>query len=259
MSSGVARPFAIALLCALITQTPSTLLPPQVPAAPRMDRAPSLQATTVTHHSAPQTTDPVQSAGRVQLPPADEAARAPCGTLANGQDGPLCDLTLALRRDIEHALASSDAREREHAFATLLPELVARDSAAVAQMVEACDAGAVCDELLARTVDAWTGTDAEGALRWIESLPENNRRRDAAALLTSQMARFDRGMAFEAAERLNYGRDDGTLEHLMQVWVAENPAEAQRWLEAQPPGAQRDQLLARFNFARAKADSAAAP
>lgn len=258
MSSGFARPFAIALLCALITQSPSPSLPPQKFAAVRADRARSLQIPAVTHPAVQQTSEPARLAARVQAP-TDQAARAPCGMLANGQDGPLCDLALALRRDIEHALGSSDAREREHAFTTLLPELVTRDSAAVARMVEACDAGAVCDELLARTVDAWTGADAEGALRWIESLPENNRRRDAAALLTSQMARFDRGMAFEAAERLNYGRDDGTLEHLMQIWVAENPAEAQRWLEAQPPGAQRDQLLARFNFSRLKVDPAAEP
>jgi hypothetical protein len=40
--------------------------------------------------------------------------------------------------------------------------------------------------------------------------------------------------AIEIALRIDIGRDDGSLEHLVQIWAAEDPVAASRWIDSQP-------------------------
>ena len=49
-----------------------------------------------------------------------------------------------------------------------------------------------------------------------------------------------------AADRLDVGRDDGTVEHILQIWAVERPDEARRWLANQPDSARIAQLRARL-------------
>jgi hypothetical protein len=159
---------------------------------------------------------------------------------------------------VERALTSTITAERESVFAALLPELISHNAFEATRIVETCSVNEACDELTHRFIDAWTAIDADAALHWIEHWSNEERRNDAARYFTDHLARFDRASAFEAAERLNVGHNDGSLEHLMQIWVAENPTAAQRWIEAQPPSPRRDQLLARFEFARSDRTAASA-
>jgi hypothetical protein len=163
------------------------------------------------------------------------------------RDSSLDDLT----RQIARALVSQDDLERETAFETLLPELIARDASAATRLFETCDIGPVCEELLRRTVRTWTTIDIEHALHWIPQLPEDDRRL-AAQEMTEQIARYDPAGAIEVADRFHLGRDDGTLEHLAQLWADESLPAALSWIAAQPAGSDRDQLLARVTAVQAR-------
>jgi hypothetical protein len=52
--------------------------------------------------------------------------------------------------------------------------------------------------------------------------------------------------AIAVADQFGVGRDDGSLEHIVQIWAVERPDEAMRWIEAQPPGERTAQLRARI-------------
>jgi hypothetical protein len=64
--------------------------------------------------------------------------------------------------------------------------------------------------------------------------------------------------AIEVADEFGIGRNDGSLEHLVQIWATEKPHEAMRWLEAQPAGDPRTlQLRARIESVAAGTYNAA--
>ena len=59
--------------------------------------------------------------------------------------------------------------------------------------------------------------------------------------------------AIEIALRIDIGRDDGSQEHLVQIWAAEDPVAASRWIDSQPAGAPDTRLLrARIELVRAR-------
>jgi hypothetical protein len=117
-------------------------------------------------------------------------------------------------------------------------------------LVEQCEPGPMRDELLRQMTRAYAALDAAEAMDWIAELPDDDRNLTAKEL-SAQIARYDVASAIEVADRFHVGRDDGTLEHLVQLWATEAPAAAQTWIEAQPPGPEREQLLARIAFVQA--------
>jgi hypothetical protein len=205
--------------------------------------APQANAPRVTH--APERSVSAQPTAITAV--ASPAFNSPAQTTANPSQH---NTVFHLRAAIERALISLNDQEREAAFTTLLSQLIELDPAAAGQLLEECDAGPVCEELFERALAAAAQTDVERAVQWVANVPEDEKRHEAARDLTQLLARADPGAAIEVADRFDVGRDDGSLEHLMQLWAAENPTAAQRWLEAQPAGPHRDQLYARFNFAR---------
>jgi hypothetical protein len=217
------RAVSVALVCGLLaTQADAPRLTPaaqfSLSAQPRMSTAPPSQTFHTPAQASPQET---------------------------GYSAPF-----QLRTAIERALVSLDPREREAAFTLLLPQLIERDPALAEQLLERCDAGPVCDELFRRALTAAADSDIERASQWVANVLQDEKRHEAAQELTRHLARKNPGVAIEVANRFDVGRDDGSLEHLMQLWAVENPTQAQRWLEAQPAGPQRDQLYARFKLAR---------
>ena len=70
------------------------------------------------------------------------------------------------------------------------------------------------------------------------------------------IASRDPAGAIALADELGVGRDDGSVEHLVQIWAVEDPEAAWRWIETQPEGSRTDELRARINQARQQASAA---
>jgi hypothetical protein len=134
---------------------------------------------------------------------------------------------------IERALASGDPKQRETAFAMLLPELLAEDPAAAVQMMNRQPPGETRDALRDQMARRWVVQDRESALSWLESL-DADQRGVAAAVAVRTLAAQSPEQAFAAADRFDIGRDDGSLEYIAQIWAETDPAAARRWAEAQP-------------------------
>jgi hypothetical protein len=151
-----------------------------------------------------------------------------------------------LQLEIERALVSIDDVERDRAYTQLLPALSAIDPVAVERLVECCPAGQVREQLLRHAALVWSAANLDGAIRWVTAMKDDGERDIAATEIVSQVAQADPGHAIEVSDLFGIGRKDGTVEHIAQLWAAENLKASLRWVEAQPPGAQRDQLLARI-------------
>ena len=145
--------------------------------------------------------------------------------------------------EIESALVSKDAGRRETAFAVLLPELLRTDPTRVVDMV-ARQAGEERHALRDEVARQWITRDTESAVAWLESLGEE--RAAGVPIAVSALAAVSPAQAIDVADRLGVGRDDGSVEHILQIWAAESPAEARRWLENQPENARTAQLRARL-------------
>jgi hypothetical protein len=106
--------------------------------------------------------------------------------------------------------------------------------------------GQVRDELLQYTAHTWSSIDLTGAIAWVKAVEDTEERRVAAGQIVSQVARSDPAHAIEVSDQLGIGRNDGTVERIAALWATQNLDEALHWVEAQPAGKQRDQLLARI-------------
>ena len=164
-----------------------------------------------------------------------------------------------LQLEIARALASADDAERERAYTQLLRELIAIDPAAMKRLVKHYPAGTIREQLLRNTAHTWSAVDLQGAIAWAKGVNEDSERVVAATEIVSQVGQTDPGRAIEVSDVFGVGRNDGTVEHIAQLWAIQNLQASLDWTEAQPPGAQRDQILARIvpvEAARSPADAA---
>jgi hypothetical protein len=157
-----------------------------------------------------------------------------------------------LALEIERALVARDPQDRETAFTFLLPELVQVEPQRVVDMVAEQEPGEARDTLRTELARQWISRDRDAAIEWIQSLDAGERRASAYAAMQA-IAPTAPEQAMYLAERFDIGRDDGYLEHLIQIWAAADLEGAKRWLAAQPPGPRRDQLAARIDHARRQA------
>jgi hypothetical protein len=156
------------------------------------------------------------------------------------------DRSWQLARDISRAFESGNAEERERALMEWLPALVKLDARAAVALLENVEPGVTRDELRSRVTRLSTAADPAGAIEWAASLEDPNERKSVATEMTSQLAASDPAAAIEVAQQFDIGHDDGTLEHLTQIWAEEHPEDALSFVQAQPPGPVRDRLLARI-------------
>ena len=154
---------------------------------------------------------------------------------------------------IERALVARDPQQRETAFAFLLPELIELRPERVIAMVARQEPGETRDLLRDEVVRQWIVRDRDAAIAWMGSL-ENEAEREASAVLAMRtLAATSPAEAIEVADQFGIGRDDGTLEHLVQIWATEKPEEAMRWIDSQSPTDPRTaQLRARIDLVRAQ-------
>lgn len=154
--------------------------------------------------------------------------------------------------EIERALIASDPHQRETAFNFLLPELIEADPAKVVAIVERQQPGEVRDALRDEVTRLWIQSDREAAVEWMRTLEEGDRKASAAIAMRA-LAASSPALAIEVADQFGVGRDDGSLEHLVQIWATEKPDEAMRWIEGQPADDPRTaQLRARIEQVRAQ-------
>ncbi|WP_116812190.1 hypothetical protein [Steroidobacter cummioxidans] len=153
---------------------------------------------------------------------------------------------------IERALVSRDLQHRETAFNFVLPELLREEPNRVIAMVARQEPGETRDALRDEVARQWITMDRDAAIEWMSSL-EPADRRTSATIATRTLAATNPAQAIAVADQFGVGRDDGSLEHMVQIWATEKPDEAMRWLEEQPPGEQRTgQLRARIEHARSR-------
>ena len=149
--------------------------------------------------------------------------------------------------EIERALVSKDPFVRDAAFNVALPELLDSQPAWVIELV-ARQQGETRDVLRDEVVRLWIRKDQDAALLWMGTL-ESEERRAAATIAMRTLAAIEPAQAIAVADQFELGRDDGSLEHIAQIWATENPEAARKWLETQPDNARTAPLRARIEQA----------
>lgn len=151
---------------------------------------------------------------------------------------------------IERALVSRDSQHRETAFNFILPELLREEPNRVIAMVARQESGEARDALRDEVARQWIMKDRDAAIEWMNSLDQADRTA-SATIATRTLAAIKPAQAIAVADQFSVGRDDGSIEHMVQIWAAEKPDEAMRWIEGQPPGEPRTaQLWARIEHGR---------
>jgi len=156
---------------------------------------------------------------------------------------------------IERSLVAKDPQQRETAFTFLLPELIQVEPQRVVALVAKQEPGEVRDLLRDEVARVWIQANERAAIDWMKSLGEAERN-SAANTAVAAIASRDPAGAIELADELGVGRDDGSLEHLVQLWAIEDPEAALRWIETQPEGQRTEQLRARIKLAHQKSSAA---
>jgi len=130
---------------------------------------------------------------------------------------------------IERALVAADPAMQETAFEVLLPELLATDGAAAAALLDRPREPGMRHRLREHISRGWVIRDREAAVRWMQGLPGEDKQ-VAALIAVRALAAHSHAQALELADEFGVGRDDGTRAYLLQIWAAEDPEAARRWL-----------------------------
>jgi hypothetical protein len=177
--------------------------------------------------------------------PPQEAGTPEAGTPPATDAGVMPQPPAQLVAEIERVLVAADSRQRETAFNSLLPQLLQDQPGSVVAMVARQPPGEARDALREEVTRHWIGLDRDTAIEWIDTLPEAEKKASALTAMRT-LGASSPALAVAVADRFGVGRDDGSLEHLVQIWAAEKPDEALAWLATQPEGPQTEQLRARI-------------
>jgi hypothetical protein len=162
----------------------------------------------------------------------------------------------SLALEIERALVARDSQERETAFTFLLPELIQVDPERVVAIVARQEPGEARDVIRDEVARQWITKDRDAAIQWMKSFPSDAERHASASTAVASLAAIAPEQAIDVADEFGIGRDDGTLEHMVQIWATENMDEASRWIDAQPAGPKTDQLRTRIEQVRQQTQAA---
>ena len=203
------------------------------------------------HLSGSRSVPPSIPTRTADLEPAPTVARSPDATAVGPPPVPQRAEQLAL--EIERSLVALDPQQRETAFTYLLPELIRVDAGRAIQMVARQEAGEARDALRDELTRQWIRQDREAAVAWLQSLENDAERRDSATVAVRTLAAGSPAEAIAVADQFGIGRDDGSLEHIVQIWATADPEAATRWIDSQPPDDPRTkQLRARIDQVRAQ-------
>jgi len=153
--------------------------------------------------------------------------------------------------EIERALVSNNPQQRDAAFGVALPELLKLDPASVIELV-ARQEGETRNILRDEVVRLWIRQDRDAAVIWMGSFEQEWERKASATVAMRTLAAINPAQAVAVADEFDVGRDDGSLEHIVQIWATENFDECARWLATRPDNPQTAQLRARVEQVRAQ-------
>jgi hypothetical protein len=151
---------------------------------------------------------------------------------------------------IERSLVASNPQQRETAFTFLVPELLQVEPQRLVAMVAAQEPGETRDVLRNEVARQWITRDRDVAIKWLKSLDSEAERRESAQVAVKTLAAVAPDQAVYVADQFGVGRDDGSLEHIVQIWAEHNLDAAIRWIETQPAGPATDQLRTRIEQVR---------
>jgi hypothetical protein len=160
------------------------------------------------------------------------------------------DHNAQLEQVIDRALAARNPQQRETAFTFVLPELLQVEPQRVVALLERQEPGEARDTLRDEVARQWVTRDRDAAIQWMKSLDDEAERRHAAQLAVGSLAAYAPDQAIYVADQFGIGRDDGYLEHLVQMWAEASLSDAERWLAAQPDDARTAPLRARIERVR---------
>jgi hypothetical protein len=147
---------------------------------------------------------------------------------------------------IERALVTREPHQRETAFNFVLPELLREEPDRVIAIVARQESGEIRDALRDEVARQWITQNPDAAIDWMNSLEQADRTA-SATIAARTLAAINPAQAIAVADEFGIGRDDGSLEHMVQIWATEQPDEAMRWIAGQPPDDPRTaQLRARI-------------
>jgi hypothetical protein len=175
------------------------------------------------------------------------------GTLANRPELP-AERSLRLQREITDALRRDGASGQNRVANDLLPTLVALDAASAGRLAQTWELAGQRAWLLRQVAERWSAADCAGAITWVATIQNSQDQQAAAGALVAQIAQLDPAGALTAAQLFQAGLDDGSQEHIAQMWTEANPKEAVDWIVNRPPSLQRDRLLTRIAHVRAESN-----
>ena len=134
-----------------------------------------------------------------------------------------------------------------------LPQLAALDPLLACQLMETNGLAIDRADWLRVIANAWAVKDSGSALVWAAQLATPAEQRLALATIIFQLAQTDPEHAVAVAIQYHLnGEADGLLSTLGVQWSEKNLSAALAWAQRQPPGDQRDQILARMAFVEAR-------
>jgi len=160
------------------------------------------------------------------------------------------DHNAQLEQVIERALVARNPQQRETAFTFVLPELLQVEPQRVVALLRRQEPGEARDTLRDEVARQWITRDRDAAIQWMKSLDNEAERRHAAQVAVDSLAAFAPDQAIYVADQFGIGRDNGYLEHLVQMWAESNLDQAERWLARQPDDAHTAPLRARIERVR---------
>ena len=151
---------------------------------------------------------------------------------------------------IERSLVASNPQQRETAFTFLVPELLQFEPQRLVDMVARQEPGETRDVLRNEVARQWITRDRDAAIKWLKSLENEAERRESAQVAVRTLSAMAPNQAVYVADQFGIGRDDGSLEHIVQIWAEHNLDAATHWIESQPAGPATEQLRARIERVR---------
>jgi len=154
---------------------------------------------------------------------------------------------------------SNDSGTRDVILERMLARWVAVDAQAAARFAELQEDPFLREVALRTVALRWARIDGGAAAHWAVSLGDTAERDaliDAVALTLGDSN--PRAALDLLAARSVDARTDSTRAGVVSSWASRDFAAAQAWVEAQPPGPSRDDIVLRLAFLRAQTDPPAA-
>ena len=168
------------------------------------------------------------------------------------------DLRNTFRAQLRAAKKSSDPGRWE-LVSSLLAQWVQQDPAGAGRFARSLPTGEWRQTIVRQVAQDWALQDGPGAEKWAAQLPEAGERDLAMTNICFQVAQTDPQQALEIAERQELSAGHGEVTgNLVQQWAERQLFEAATWINKQPAGEQRDQIVGRFAYVQSQTEPAAA-